>query len=151
MENLHYSLQDVKSLSKEQFKVKLGNMKIGKRELDEQYREYEDERRNKINEILKVSIMSNLFPHHSLLSLTRLQERKNVVKETQQYSRSNGTNTPANFMVSKSLSYLKTNVTRNDIQSIKSKREYDMKRVLNHQLAENEMRKITQMKYELLK
>ena len=54
-------------------------------------------------------------------------------------------------MVSKSLSYLKTNVTRNDIQSIKSKREYDMKRVLNHQLAENEMRKITQMKYELLK
>ena len=47
-------------------------MKIGKRELDEQYREYEDERRNKINEILKVSIMSNLFPYHSLLSLTRL-------------------------------------------------------------------------------
>ena len=47
-------------------------MKIGKRELDEQYREYEDERRNKINEILKVSIMSNLFPFYSLLSLTRL-------------------------------------------------------------------------------
>ena len=55
MENLNYTMDDVKSVSKEQFKAKLGDMKISRQELDEHYKTYEDARRNKINEILKVS------------------------------------------------------------------------------------------------
>lgn len=52
MEALGYSREDLRYLSKEDMKAKIGNMKIKKNELEEKWESYENERKNKITQIL---------------------------------------------------------------------------------------------------
>ena len=52
MERLGLSKEDLKYLSKEELKVKIGNMKISKQQLNEEWDRYEADRKDKISQIL---------------------------------------------------------------------------------------------------
>ena len=53
-------------MTKEELKIKLGNFKITKHELDEKYDGYEIDRKNKMNMILEVSNFFIIFILHFL-------------------------------------------------------------------------------------
>ena len=55
MERLGLTKDELTFLKKEEFKAKLGNMKISKQELDQRWNDYEYTRREKISQILEVS------------------------------------------------------------------------------------------------
>ena len=55
MERLGLTKDELTFLKKEEFKAKLGNMKISKQELDQRWNDYEQTRREKISQILEVS------------------------------------------------------------------------------------------------
>jgi hypothetical protein len=55
MEKLGYNKEDLRYLSKEELKAKIGNMKIQKSELEQKWEAYETDRKNKIALILQVS------------------------------------------------------------------------------------------------
>lgn len=76
IDRLGYSRQDLQYLSKEEFKVKLGNMKITKSDLDAKWQEYEKERKDKIQLILEVGYI--------IILTIELQERKKIVGENRQ-------------------------------------------------------------------
>ena len=52
IERLGYKLDDLRYLSKEELKVKIGNMKITKQALNEEWDRYEADRKDKIASIL---------------------------------------------------------------------------------------------------
>jgi len=62
--------EDLAYLSKEELKVKLGDMKISKADLEREWENYEKERRDKIQKVLAVR----------LSHLCNCQERKKVVE-----------------------------------------------------------------------
>jgi electron transfer flavoprotein alpha/beta subunit len=55
MENLGFRKEDLNSLSKEELKAKLGNMKMSKADLEGRWTEHEQERKDKIQRVLEVS------------------------------------------------------------------------------------------------
>ena len=57
MDRLGYTREDMRYLSKEELKAKLGNLKISKQELNEKWEEFEAERKDKIAQILGVSYL----------------------------------------------------------------------------------------------
>ena len=54
MKNLGFSKEDLRYLSKEELKAKLGNMKISKAELNAKWEQYELQRKDNIQKILEV-------------------------------------------------------------------------------------------------
>lgn len=62
MENLGFRKEELNSLSKEELKAKLGNMKISKQDLESRWSEHEQQRKDKIQRVLEVS------HSHALLS-----------------------------------------------------------------------------------
>ena len=59
IQRLGFSKEDLRYLSKEDMKVKIGNMKISKNELNNKWDDYEQERKDKIAQILEVSYKNN--------------------------------------------------------------------------------------------
>jgi hypothetical protein len=77
MEQLGYSKEDLRYISKDELKAKIGNMKISKTELNNKWEDYESERKDKIAKILEVSynIMLNIFSY-------RKEKSKSLNKKT---------------------------------------------------------------------
>jgi hypothetical protein len=54
MQNLGLKKEDLNFMSKDEFKGKLGNMKISKQELDLKWNDYEKKRKDKLQSVLEV-------------------------------------------------------------------------------------------------
>lgn len=54
MRKLGHSKEDLRYLSKDELKAKIGNMKISKQDLNKKWDEYESQRKDKISQILEV-------------------------------------------------------------------------------------------------
>ena len=54
MSRLGYSKEELQFIKKDEYKAKLGNMKITKQELDKKWEEFEINRKDKISKVLEV-------------------------------------------------------------------------------------------------
>lgn len=66
MQQLGFSKEDLRYLSKEELKAKLGDMKITKQALNQKWEDYESDRKDKIARILEVRVTH--FSHIPLLN-----------------------------------------------------------------------------------
>eukprot|EP00347_Sterkiella_histriomuscorum_P019451 403341581 len=118
-------------MSKDEFKAKLGNMKISKQDLEEKWNEHEQQRKNKIQ--------------------TVLEERKKLVRGR------NGQNSLSydnSFYMrsskhSHSVAFLPS-VTKTDLVAQKQRKEFEMSRIMKKEIDEMQIKKETEKKYELL-
>lgn len=54
MKKINISKEDLRYVTKDELKAKIGNMKISKAELEKQWDAYEQERKDKISQVLDV-------------------------------------------------------------------------------------------------
>ena len=75
-----FTKEDLRYVSKDELKAKIGNMKISKTDLSNKWEEYEGDRKDKIAKILEVSY--NIFIVYLLMSFLGKEEVGNRVEES---------------------------------------------------------------------
>ena len=90
MQQLGLTKDDLRYLTKEELKAKIGNMKIHKAELEKKWEEYETDRKNKVALILQVSyILLNIPCYFTLLHLKHFLNQSCVYRSVRNLWRIN--------------------------------------------------------------